>query len=270
MSDTAVYLVGVTRPGALSAFKQAGFDDTAPARTLHVGRFDALVIDVPRSMFEGVEAEARLKDVRWLAPRAERHDVILQEAMRLTTIMPVGFGGVFSGPEALSQRLNEFADDIEAFLEDAEDAAEYTVRATCDRAHAIARVLGEFQGDGASGAAYLKRKRLEEDAEVIAEERALDALDAFIDDLGETFRGVVERSASNGGDGRWAVGQLSFLVGATDLDAFDQALDAAAEALEAEHGIDLDIAGPWPAYSFCPRLGDDEEDDSAENAGLAA
>ncbi|MEO0631336.1 MAG: GvpL/GvpF family gas vesicle protein, partial [Planctomycetota bacterium] len=98
-----LYLVGLARSGELGSFNVPGLDlrETSAAYTvtLDLGEtpLDAVVVDVPASMFVGEDAERRLHDVVWLRPRAERHERIVVTARAAATIMPVGFGSVFSG-----------------------------------------------------------------------------------------------------------------------------------------------------------------------------
>lgn len=233
------------------------------ARVVRAGGFDAVVVEAPRGMFEGAEAERRLRDVDWLAPRAARHAAIVQAAMDRAGgrgVMPVGFGSVFSGERALGEALGRGAGEIRAFLGSAAGCAEWSVRLTGDRGRMIEAGVVALAGAGgvSGGAGYLMRRKLEERAQGWVRERVVEAVDGLIDRLEGTFRDVVERAVAaeaEAAGGPWVAGHLAFLIGEGEARAFDGAIESAGAWLESGFGLDVELTGPWPAFSFCPRLG---------------
>jgi len=270
MEQTSIYLVAIAEAGALGDMRAGGLEDGQTARVLAADGFDALAVDVPTDMFEDDGAEARLKDVRWLTPRAAAHERLVRAAMDRAAVMPVGFGSVFSDERALAASLARHEHDIAAFLGEAAGAREWSVKALADRDafRQRAREALAATSDVEGGAAYLQRRKQEEDIERLAEELALEALDGLIDGADGTFRDVVERPVNvQPEDGRWLPAHLAFLVGEEERLAFDDAIERGGRALDAA-GIDLEVSGPWPPYSFCPRVGEDAGDLTSAEADV--
>lgn len=270
-SGTMLYLVGLARQDSLAGFTAAGIQpddsDRARAITINAGgtSFDAVVVDVPAEMFTGDDAESRLQDVTWLRPRAERHEAIIREARTTATMMPVGFGGVFSGSAALEASLAEHAEAIAAFLDDTDNCDEWSLKAVVSRADAIERakaaIAEEQAANQGDGAAYLRARRLDGEAETLAEDHALGLVEGLIEDLGETIVDATERRATKVDEDpdRWLIAHVALLIDRDTRAAFDAKLDELAEHVEAE-GLHLELTGPWSPYSFCPPLGEDAEE----------
>lgn len=258
-SETSLYLFAIARASALEGFSVAAFDGAGPARVERLGAFDAVVADVPTAMFSGEEAQKRLEDVAVLTPLAARHDAVIHAAMLRGAVAPVGFGGVFSSGAAIAEAIEPHASEIERFFDEAAGCSEWSMKVWTDRSAAIERAKRAIAGDRAgagSGAAYLLAKRLAADAERRAEDDILAAVDDLIDAVGEPIVDVTERSVAGATDdaGRWLVAHVALLVRDDRRAVFDAALDEASAATDAI-GVDLELSGPWPAYSFGPRFG---------------
>jgi len=260
-TDAAWYLAGVARGDALDSFEAPGLEGAQRARVVDVGGgFRAVVVEVPGSMFAGEDAEARLQDVAWLAPRAERHEAIVRAARALGALMPVGFGSVFSSLETMRSSIAAHATSISSFLDETRDCDEWSLKAWVSRAAAVERAeraLASEHGAGGSGAAYLRARRLAEQAAARAEDRVLERIEGLLDDLGSTIADAAERRtvASEAEPDDWLIAHVALLVRRPSRAAFDARLDELAGPLEAE-GIRLELTGPWAPYSFCPPLGE--------------
>ncbi len=262
---TMLYLVGFARAGELIEFHTPGIDaeHACPARSITIqagpAALDAIVVEVPTPMFVGTDAEARLHDVAWLRPRAERHEAILAAARERTSVMPVGFGSVFSGVDALAASLAGRGEHIASFLDDTDGCDEWSLKVWASRSRAVERARQTFerqQRAGApDGAAYLRAKRLAAEAEALAEDQALQRVEELIEQLGETAADAVERRATRFDEDpdAWLITHVALLVRRDDQAEFDRRLDAAAEQLD-QQGIRLEVTGPWAPYSFCPEL----------------
>jgi len=262
---TVMQVIGIAPAGALGTLACEGVEPGTRAVVVPAGAFDALVSETPASVFEGPEAEARTRDLAWLTPRAQRHERALREARRRAPVLPVGFGSVFSGAEALAAALAEEADAIAAFFEETGEAEEWSIKVWADRRRAIARAQERLDREasgalGGEGVAYLLSRRRAEEAARLVEDRAIELCDGMIEGLDDVALDAVERRAIDPdpeGD-RWLLAHVALLVHPDDAAAFDGRLDALAEPFERE-GMTLELTGPWPPYSFCPRLGGDDE-----------
>ncbi|GAB4552542.1 MAG: GvpL/GvpF family gas vesicle protein [Phycisphaerales bacterium] len=254
----ALYLACVAPAGSLEGFACAGLDEKGgQAKAVRLAGFDAVVIEVDPGVFD----QRHTEDIEWLAPRASRHEAIVRAARERTDVMPLGFGGVFSSERTLERTLETHRSSIEDFLTDAEGCDEWSVKAVVNRAEAIERArtrLAESMADQA-GQAYLLRRKLDSEAVVEAERTVVEQMSAFVDALDDVIVGAIERPVvqSEAEDGRWTVVHVALLVPRNETDGFDRSIDEHAYELE-QHGIDLEITGPWAPYSFVPVFEDGE------------
>ncbi len=253
-----LYLIALIEPGQRTS---PGIEAIAAADDITIEPFDtldAIVRRVPASMFTGDDAEDRLADVSWLAPHAEAHDRVLRRLLqRGISTWPAGFGSVFTSRETLRSRVDACAPHADEYFQLVNGAHEWSLRVHADL-NAIRREL-EPQADAAptSGADYLRRKQRRDtrEADLIARADAL--LDEAIESIEPHTIDIAERPIiASDEDKTWQLAHLALLIEPADQEHFDRALDAVAEALE-PRGLSFTISGPWPTYSFCPRLGED-------------
>lgn len=264
MSATRLMLAAVCPAGTLESAERSGYEPSQRARVFPLGPFEALAVEVPEGYIEGDEGEARLRDVAWLGHRAQRHDELVRFAMRAGPTLPAGFASLFSGPEALGAVLAAHAEEICAHFEHTADCEEWSIRLITDRPALVERELDKLIGDAGTGSAYLARKRLLPQAQGRADEWCLQRADELLEALGETIIEASERplASARRDDARDVVSHDAVLVHKDDLASFEAALDAVASALEA-HGVDIELTGPWPVFSFCPAL--TSPDDASES-----
>ena len=180
-------------------------------------------------------------------------------------MMPVGFGSVFSGEEALGVTLAEHAQAVLDYLDETDNCDEWSLKAWVSRRDAIERAKAAIAEDQAArsgdGAAYLRARRLEGEAETLAEDHALALVEGLIEDLGETIVDAAERRATSVDDDpdRWLIAHVALLIDRDTRAAFDERLDHLAADLDRE-GLHLELTGPWSPYSFCPPLGTQADD----------
>ncbi|MEN0019516.1 MAG: GvpL/GvpF family gas vesicle protein [Planctomycetota bacterium] len=268
--ESVVYLVGFAPRGALTGFTSTGLEPEQAARVEPLGTFDAIIIYVPATMFIGDDADARLQDVTWLSPRAARHESILQEAAARAPIMPIGFGSVFTSSDRIAETLAEHADDITEFFATSADCDEWSIKAWVDRDAAIAQArasIARERTNTGGGAAYLRARRMDDEAERFAEDHALALVDDLLDQIDPCIVDAVERRVVEADEdsGRWTIAHVALLIHRDVRAAFDSTLDEAAALLDAE-GIHLELSGPWAPYSFCPQLGSTDDDTDTDDA----
>ena len=122
------YLYGVMRAGAELPSRLVGIDDD-PVDFLVRGQLAALYSVVPRDDFES----AAPTDPAWVVPRALRHEQVVETMHATGPILPVGFGALFSTPEApwlAGYRLNDEA--IGRFLDHVAGKEEWTLKVHVD------------------------------------------------------------------------------------------------------------------------------------------
>jgi hypothetical protein len=241
------------------ALRNLGVDGHAPVSAWTIGDVAAVTSQVRREDFCGPDAEARLRQLAWLAPRACRHEVVAEQAMRVSPILPARLGTLFSSRESLEHFIQAHRAEIHRALDRVAGKEEWAVKGLLDRKKAAARLLRTMPGGGgdtlagsSAGACYLREQRR---LFLAAEE-----LDAW---LKQSCEDLVESLARLAADvcGRPVLPQLAAdqereMVLNCALLARRRALPGLrvrigrANAKHAGHGLRFELSGPWPPYSF--------------------
>jgi hypothetical protein len=84
--------------------------------------------------FRGEEAEARLRDLSWLGPRACRHEAVIEEAMRHGPVLPARFATLFASADSLRGFVLRHRSAIAGFFSEIGDQQEWAVKGLLVRA----------------------------------------------------------------------------------------------------------------------------------------
>lgn len=259
----AVYLYCLARSHGLPAISGAGVDGESPLCLHGFGAVTAVLSTVQLDEFCGPEAESRLQDLAWVAPRAFRHEAVVEEAMEHSPVFPIPFGTIFSSLASLEAFLGTHHDTIVRFLEQMHGREEWAVKGLLDPTQAprtfFAAALEGALPDHAAlppGKRYLAEKRLLGRAEKAMQAWLHDACKELADDLsrlGTDFRQrqVLSRQASGLAADmivNWVLLLPQALVGEV------QARIERANADYRLQGLHFQLSGPWPPYSFRPPL----------------
>lgn len=219
----------------------------------------AVLSEVSLEEFTGPGSEARLRELGWIAPRALRHQAVIEHINRFSPVFPARFGTIFSSREALQGLLSRYRERILDFLTLTSQAQEWGLKGFLDRRTAQEQVV---ETDLAStrtlspGMRYMQERKLRAQAEARVrrwlEETAAEAKGELAQEATE----VVERnihSASLGESPGEMVLNWAFLVPVSRVDHFR----ATATRMDRElrpTGLTFEIVGPFPPYSFTPQL----------------
>ena len=94
------------------------------------GSLAALIGIVPATDYCGVDAERRLADIAWLAPRARRHAEIIAWTMQLSAVFPAPFGTLYASLDSLTAFMLSHETTIANFLHMVAGKEEWELRAT--------------------------------------------------------------------------------------------------------------------------------------------
>jgi hypothetical protein len=283
-SNHALYLYGFTQPDrapqglATARLEAAGSpadsagppadgdalgSDGPPAAFLweHAG-LSAILSSVPQEEFCGPAAEANLRNLAWVGPRALRHQAVLEAAMRLAPILPARFGTLYSSLPVLGQFMERQRETILGFLQRVSQQSEWAVKGLLDRARAE-ETLCRRKPAGAKtapvslpGLAYLRDQQGRLQARRELEDRLAEACHKVVDELAllasETCARPVLVRETSGADQEMIV-NWAFLVPQRATAQFPQRVEQAS-ASQALPGLTFTVSGPWPPYSFCPPL----------------
>lgn len=256
----AIYLYAVARE-ALDPVDEPGIEDR-PVYRLQCESFAAAVSVVERADWEGDAGAENLESLSWVAPRAYRHEEVVEQVMENGgPVYPARFGTLFSTQECLREALDTHRDALRSYFDAIAGTEEWAVKGLLDRQDAKTHLAEESPSVGESGTAYLQRRKQVQDAEAELDDWLDKTAEGLLDPLSETASDMrVLPVRGNAGREAEVVFNWAFLVPRSNVDVFRAEVERGRGHHE-EAGLTLDLTGPWPPYNFRPSLGMDAEDE---------
>ena len=227
-------------------------------------RFGVASIDGVSAVFTAVDAEAfsqeaidqRAGDLEWLGAIGYRHQAVVADLMKRTSIVPLRAFTLFSSEEALRAFLHEHAQSLKKTLERLDGKQEWTLRVEFDpgrwseslssRVDSLRLLQSEIES-APPGKAFLLRKKLEDERK-----RSSKAAEQQV--VGEIEQSVLEKlrcetlsETRERRDG--AFPQINVLINRDEEAALQELHASLLDRYEAE-GVTLALTGPWPPYTF--------------------
>lgn len=258
MSDRCRWLYAVVRDGSAARIGATGVDGEQ-VREVPGGGVSALVGDVDAARFAPRALERDMEQLDWLAAVARAHDSVVREAAAHGPVVPARLATLFRDDDAVRAMLSEQHAEFAAALDALAGQAEWGVKAYVDPDAWAAAAAGPDSSDepaaAGKGSAYLMRRRAQLTARRTAEEDAARWAEA----AHARLRGVctatrVHRPQDPRLSGREDAMALnaSYLV---DQEHVDELRALVAELAETSWGVDIQLTGPWPPYSFTASAG---------------
>ena len=275
-SDNVFYVYGFTLAGLVleaagAAMTEAGFcasvfsggiDESHPPFFQRSGRVAAVLSRVSPSEFCGPTGEKNLQDLAWLAPRACRHQAVLEQVMRLGAVLPARFGTLFSSTASLERFMRRHGAAMGRFLERVEGQEEWAVKGFLDQARAEAQWLAHRRSEepcpsGASpGVAYLQEQSLRIQAREALDNRLAEVCGGLLHELNPLASEIAPRrllAHETPDAAREMVLNWALLLPSSAAADFRGRIERA-NAEQNPGGLAFEVSGPWPPYSFCPVL----------------
>jgi hypothetical protein len=262
--DQGWYLYGITRSGGLTSEElnrslagsgQALSQD--PLEVVDAGPLAAIVQPVSLNELSMEAIQARSEDRAWLEGIVRAHNSVIALIHENRAVSPARFGSIYASVREVREALSRAADDVLAQLDRLDDTDEWAVHVYADPARiptgedASSRIrqLEEELAQATPGRAYFLRRQLDEDR-AGASGRALQALaQRAFDALGrisvEAHAGI-GTGAPQRPSGDVEVLRAALLVRRSEIPALRQEL----ARLDALDGVQTELTGPWPPYSF--------------------
>jgi hypothetical protein len=252
-----VWLYAVTRD--LDQRRLAGLTGVAgePVRAVEAAGLAAVVGSVDLAEFGEQGLRRNLEDLEWLEATARAHDTVVNAVVRPGPAVPLRLATVYLDDERVRAALAERRADFGAALDRVSGRAEWGVKAYADPDALAGPAAAEAAGTGGgAGTAYLLRRR--------AQLSAREAVERTATRHAEEIHAALVRAAVAGRRHpaqhprltrrrEWMLLNGTYLVDEEGAEAFAGVV----RALDGEyHGVDLELTGPWPPYSFS---GVDEE-----------
>ena len=259
----AFYLCALVRSGLLPELRTTGLDAESPVVTRDFGDVTAVMCEVSLDEFSGPSAEAHLKDLAWVGPRVVRHGEIVQETMRYSPVLPARFGTLFSSAESLERVVQRNLPEINLFFDFVAGKDEWAVKVMFARADAKMRLISQRLSDQAEtfagmsqGLRYVKERQLSAivDKEIGTWMKGI--LNSVASDLTQCAADWRKREIRIGTPEEVAeekVANWAFLVDRTEVEDFTMRISKTNAECHVS-GLFFDMTGPWPPYSFTPRL----------------
>ncbi|MGA3052729.1 MAG: GvpL/GvpF family gas vesicle protein [Candidatus Korobacteraceae bacterium] len=262
--ETALYLFCFARCDAVRGLQATAVDGHRPVLTIrHSSDLWAVVSEVAREDFCGPAAEVHLQQLAWVAPRAVRHEAVIEEVMAYSPVLPLPFGTLFSSPEALSKFVDQHRETIAQFLQRVADHGEWSVKGCLDRKQALQgltsiRLTAEQNRLSAlpPGTRHFAEQHICRDIER--------GLSLWLDETSRTVASDLTGYASDFREcglsprahpesGAEEVLNWAFLLPESAIAAFQERVQRANQDYR-PRGLTLQLSGPWPPFRFVPAM----------------
>ena len=199
-------------------------------------------------------------DLDWLGAIGYRHQGVVAELMRETSIVPLRAFSLFSSQDAVRRYLDENADALKRMLARLDGKQEWTLRiefepqqwsdSLTSRVDSLRSLSAEIES-AAAGKAFLLRKKLEDakkNASKEAEQQVVSEIESVVLDKLRCETVAESRQQRSG-----AFPQINVLLN-RDEEARLQDLQSTLNDRYASEGVTVAVTGPWPPYSFVGAL----------------
>ena len=213
----------------------------------------AILSEVPCEEYCGPAAEARLRDLAWLGPRACRHEAVVEHVMQQSPVLPAPFATPFTSQDRVLRFLADHHAAITGFFEELGDRREWAVKGLWD----WSGDLGETAPSAASGKEYLLAKRSQDEARRARSRQVRQACREAMQELEQQAAAFCERRVWNlpGEDAGAVIVNWAFLLSPAQEPCFRARVEDINLRRRLEK-VSFLLSGPWPPYSFAPVLGE--------------
>jgi hypothetical protein len=219
----------------------------------------AVLAEYDADRFVGETAERDLADPQKVAALALAHAQQVEQLFHQTAVLPVALGSLFSTAAPVEQLLRRNRDAILQFLRRVAAHQEWAVKAAIDATAAKGRFIeravaaAEIDSQMPAGARYFRQQAIRRQAAGQFQAVLHQRCQQLRQPLSLWCTDVLERPILPRDDGRQSVVSWSLLV----CERFQGEISSRIAAMEsalADAEITLELSGPWPPWSFVPRL----------------
>jgi hypothetical protein len=191
-----------------------------------------------------------------------RHEQVIEQVAHLGPVFPARFGTIFTSLDSLEGMLDRHHDEIRDFLDRTLGKEEWGFKGFLDRGKAEDKLAEEeltartAQLSASPGMRYMQERRLRAEASAHVSRWIGETSARIKEALSRYASEVVERKLLSAGSAQ-TPGEMvlnwAFLVPKDAGEAFRSAGNQLGRE-QGERGLAFEIAGPFPPYSFTPRL----------------
>ena len=191
----------------------------------------------------------------------QAHEDVVDTLMKRTTVVPFQFGTILKDEQAALKMLQEYEEKFKNLLSKFVGRAEWGMKVYANQQefiHYMVQIEAEFKHleekrEGLSkGAAYLLKRKIEEELKDKALTRLAEVTEVIFHTLGkDAYEGKVNTTLPQKltGKKKEMILNAAYLVEREKVVAFCKQGKRLMEHYGAM-GLDLEVSGPWPPYSF--------------------
>ncbi len=218
---------------------------------------------VSRQEFEGPLASQNLADLNWLTPRVLAHEAVVSKLSELYPFYPARFGCLFSSLDVLLTYASVNKQVLQSFFVATNQRREWGLKFTVNLDEATQRAATReltSAGQALSGANYLKQKQLQRTLRKPLLDQLQAGCNQCIETLRNNFQHVVIRPCRSVAqpDRELLLANVALWLTPAEIQQATELSQQWQAACAVGREISLIQTGPWPAYSFCPSLGQAE------------
>jgi hypothetical protein len=220
------------------------------------GSLAAVVGDVAREDLAPAAGEEQ--DSTWLERAVLTHERVLEQCLEPGPVLPMRFATTLREDGDVRTLLHEREHEFSALLERLVGRREWGVKARLRAPEALAKRVRMMRGDLAAaeaalenrsaGAAYLARKRLDQETALAGDDLIAELVSAAHVRLTAAAADSCLMTAPQPRKERIFL-NAAYLVAEADEQGFRQALVELGDE-HGEVGLEYELTGPWPAYNF--------------------
>jgi hypothetical protein len=249
---TYVYCVVAAPRAPRLAPATAGLPGAGTLRLLDIGRgLYVVAADVPLARYGEAAIQRGLGDLAWVSRAAVAHEAVVESFVDATAVLPMKLLTIFNSDERAIDHMRADRARLDALVKRVANHQEWGLRVVLDRARAATAIASRKKAKtGASGLAYLSRKKAARDASIELAEGAREAVASLYDRLSAKSRIARRRTVRDlpvqGGP---LLLDAAFLVPRSRSKGFCALAARAARAMS-KRGYGVTLTGPWPPYTF--------------------
>ena len=258
MPGTVLYVYAITRDSVRP--RAEAIDRSDHFVTVSAAGVSAIATPVAASEFSQESIDSHAANLDWLGAIGYRHQGVVADLMRETSIVPLRAFSLFSSEDSLRDYLKKNATQFKRMLERLDGKQEWTLRIEFEperwsesltkRVDSLRALASEIDS-AAAGKAFLLRKKLEEakkNASKEAEQQVVSEIERAVLDKLRCETIAESRQQRSGG-----FPQINVLLNRDEESRLQEVQSALMNRYESE-GVTVAVTGPWPPYSFVGAL----------------
>jgi len=219
----------------------------------------AVCVEHDAHLLVGEDGERNLSDPVRVTDLAVAHAALVERVWRQTPAMPVAFGSLFHDARSVERLIESNHATIQSYLDELKGCQEWGGKATIDarlaRAQFAERAVASagLSPEMSPGARYFKEQAIRKQASARFATATEDACVLLQLRLTGLSKKLARRAILARHDDRQTVGSWALMIDDA-MGALEAQIARLNETVEPD-GLRLELSGPWPAWSFVPKLG---------------